>query len=244
MIDIRYPDEEFSAGDYVREGRQCVNDVLSRGGVPIVAGGTGLYIRLLLGGVVDMPPSDPRVRAKLRAEAEALGKLALFERLQRVDPDSALEIGSHNLSRIVRGLEVFELTGRTISSVRRAHGFRDRAYDALFICLAPDRRVLYERIDKRVDIMVREGLVKEVSILYQRGFSPELKPLQSLGYRHAGMILSGRVDPDEAIRLMKRDTRRYAKRQITWFRSEPEAVWCDPGQKEGIGLMVDNFLGQ
>ena len=138
---------------------------------------------------------------------------------------------------------VFEKTGQRISEIQAQHALRDRLYTSLFICLAPPRKVLYELIENRVDNMVKGELIEEVSGLYLRGYARTLKPLQSLGYRHAGMVLSGEVDLPEAIRLMKRDTRRYAKRQLTWFGSEPEVQWFDPDEIGQVKSVVDGFLG-
>ncbi len=243
MIDIRDPNEYFSAGDYVREGRECIEKILKKGLIPLVIGGTGMYIRLLLGGIVSTSPTEPELRKNLRLEEERDGPGVLFKRLARVDPESAARIGASNISRIVRALEVFGLTGRRLSELQREHAFRDRPYRCLFIYLSPDRELLYQRIDNRVDSMVRVGLLEEVGQLHERGYGPELKSMQSLGYRHMGMVLAGKMDLDDAIRLMKRDTRRYAKRQLTWFRSEPEGLWSDPQDLSGIQLMVSDFLG-
>jgi len=243
MIDIRDPNEYFSAGDYVREGRECIEKILKKGLIPLVIGGTGMYIRLLLGGIVSTSPTEPELRKNLRLEEERDGPGVLFKRLARVDPESAARIGASNISRIVRALEVFGLTGRRLSELQREHAFRDRPYRCLLIYLSPDRDLLYQRIDNRVDSMVRVGLLEEVGQLHERGYGPELKSMQSLGYRHMGMVLAGKMDLDDAIRLMKRDTRRYAKRQLTWFRSEPEGLWSDPKDLSGIQLMVSDFLG-
>jgi len=244
MVDIRNPNEDFSAGDFVIEARQCIEKILSRDRVPFVVGGTGLYIRLLLGGVVDAPSPDSRLRARLRAEEEKGGKGTLFARLVHVDPEAARSIPPGNLRRIIRALEIFELTGLKLSDLQSEHSFKDRPYRYLFVCLACDRKVLYELIDKRVDSMIKGGLLEEVHTLLKRGYSRELKAMQSLGYRHAAMILAGEMDADDAVELMKKDTRHYAKRQLTWFRSEPEVVWCDPDREERINLLVTNFLGR
>lgn len=243
MVDIRDPDEEYSAGDYVREARNCISDIVGRGAVPLIVGGTGLYIRLLLGGIGEMPPADHELREKLRAEERAKAAGTLHARLAQLDPDTAREIPPENLARIVRALEVIYLTGKRFSQIQAEHAFKDRPYDELILCLAPPRDDLYKRIDRRVDSMIESGLLEEVSNLYQRGYSRELKSMQSLGYRHAGLILAGELEHDDAVRLMKRDTRRYAKRQFTWFRSEPEAMWFDPDDHEGIGCTVSRFLG-
>ncbi len=243
MIDIRDPDEDFSAGEYIREARRWIDDNHSRGMVPFVVGGTGLYIRLLLGGIVELPPKNPTLRHRLLQE-EAHRDGILYERLLRVDPESARNTTRRNIVRIVRALEVHELTGRPFSDIQREHAFRDRPYNTLYLCIAPIRQLLYERIDMRVDSMIKGGLLDEVRGLYDRGFTRELKSMQSLGYRHAGMVLAGEVDKNEAIRLMKRDTRHFAKRQRTWFRSEPDTVWFDLANRSQIRFAVANFLGR
>jgi len=241
LIDIRNPDEEFSAGDFVREARQAIDAMVSRGKLPFVVGGTGLYIRLLLGGIADLPSGDQALRARLMEE-ERESEGTLFHRLAAVDPESAERIPRSNARRLIRALEVFLLTGEKLSDIRQRHGLQDRPYDYLFICLQPERRVLYERIENRVDSMIEDGLVEEVRLLYARGYSRKLNSLQSLGYRHMGLALAGEMELAEAVRLMKQDTRRYAKRQLTWFRSESEAVWYDPEEISGIEAKVSFFV--
>lgn len=243
MIDIRDPDQDFSAGDYVREARACIEAIVKRGTVPIVVGGTGLYVRALLGGIGDMPPADHDFRTQLWAEARQRGKGHLHRKLMEIDPEAARSILPENVSRVIRALEVWRLTGKRFSAIRSEHAFRDRPYNQLLVCLAPPREELYKRIDQRVDSMIENGLLEEVCNLYRLGYSRELKSMQSLGYRHAGLVLAGELPHDEAVRLMKRDTRRYAKRQLTWFRSEPEAMWFNPRDQQGIECMVSNFLG-
>jgi tRNA dimethylallyltransferase len=241
MIDIRDPDQEFSAGDYVREAREAIDGILQKGRVPIVVGGTGLYIRLLLGGIADLPPAESVLRRRMM-EAETASTGSLFDRLMQIDPVTARRTSPANVPRIIRALEVFELTGKTLSQVQKEHSFLNRPYRHVFICLSVNRPLLYERIDKRVDSMIESGLMEEVDSLRERGYSPSLNSMQSLGYRHINMSLSGQIEMQEAIRLMKRDTRHYAKRQLTWFRSEPEVLWFDPEEIAGIGLMVTNFV--
>ncbi|MBI5250329.1 MAG: tRNA (adenosine(37)-N6)-dimethylallyltransferase MiaA [Desulfomonile tiedjei] len=243
MVDIRDPDEDFSAGDYVQEARKTIGGIFERGRVPLVVGGTGLYIRLLVGGVAELPPAHPELRLKFR-EKERNTEGALYARLTEIDPETAERTAPRNVARIIRALEVFEITGKTISRVQKEHAFHDRQYEHLFVGLAPDRSILYERIDNRVDSMIKGGLLEEVVNLYELGYSRELKSMQSLGYRHAGRVLAGELDLKSATDLMKKDTRHYAKRQFTWFRSEPEVLWFDPKEIKGIGLMVNNFLGQ
>lgn len=244
MIDIRDPDQEFSAGDYMREAREIIDKIGRAGRVPLVVGGTGLYIKALLGGIVELPLANRALRRELREQERTRGEGTLFGKLMRVDPEIARRIHPQNVPRIVRALEVYEVTGTKLSDIQRRHSFRDRPFRHLFVCLDPGREILYERIDNRVDSMIERGLIEEVNQLLQRGYGRDLKSMQSLGYRHAAMVVAGETDRDEAIRLMKRDTRRYAKRQLTWFRSESDALWFDPRDSDKIESVVENFLGR
>jgi tRNA dimethylallyltransferase len=242
MIDIKYPDEQFSAGDYVREARSVIAKIVEKSMVPLVVGGTGLYIRLLKGGIADIPRADLALRTRLRESERKEGIGALYSKLECVDPESAKTIDPCNFVRILRALEVFELTGKPISEFHKEHALRDCPYDILYLGLNPGREKLYGSINHRVDSMMDGGLLDEVKDLYDRGYSRELKSLQSLGYRHAGMVLAGQMSISEATLLMKRDTRHYAKRQLTWFKSEPDVRWFDPQEISTIGVEVDNFL--
>lgn len=242
VIDIRNPDEDFSAGDYVREARTVIRDLTTRGKTPVVVGGTGLYIRCLLGGIIDVPPPLPELRRQLEEEERQKEPGTLYNRLILLDPEAAAAIPRENLRRIIRALELFEITGELPSRMRRQHAFGDRPYTSLYIGLFPERSILYEQIDKRVDSMIKNGLLEEVSHLYAMGYGRDLKSMQSLGYRHGGLVLAGEATVEEAVRLMKRDTRRYAKRQFTWFRSEPSVIRWDPRDVKGILLMVAQFL--
>ena len=186
--------------------------------------------------------TETKLREKLLNEEEK-SKGALFKRLLELDPETAHHIPAANIYRIVRALEVFESTGRKMSVLQQEHAFKDRPYNYIFFGLSPSRSRLYEQIDQRVDNMIKSGLVDEVMLLHKIGYSDDLKSMSSLGYRHVGLALAGAIDMDEAVRLIKRDTRRYAKRQLNWFRSEPDIVWCDPDETERIQLMIDDFLG-
>jgi tRNA dimethylallyltransferase len=243
MIDIRYPDQDFNAGDYVREARTVIEKIVEKSMVPLVVGGTGLYIRSLRGGIADLPQADIKLRSKFRELEQNQGNGFLFRKLEAVDPVSAQKIDPSNLGRILRALEIFELTGRPISEFHKDHALRDCPYEILYIGLTSQREKLYRSIDNRVDSMINGGLLEEVQDLFDRGYNKNLKSLQSLGYRHAGMVLTGEMELTEATQVMKRDTRHYAKRQLTWFRSEPDVRWFDPQEISTIGVEVDNFLG-
>lgn len=243
MIDIRYPDQYFSAGDFVVEARHVIAKIAEKSLVPLVVGGTGLYIRLLRGGIAKLPKADSILRGNFKDIQDKEGIESLFHRLQVVDPVAAQSIGAHNTARIIRALEVFELTGKSITKFHEEHALKDCPFDILYLGINRERQELYHSIDSRVDYMIKSGLLDEVRDLNRRGYDRNLKPMLSIGYRHAAMVLSGETDLPEATSRMKKDTRNYAKRQLTWFRSEPDVRWFDPQEISTIGVEVDNFLG-
>jgi tRNA dimethylallyltransferase len=227
LIDVADPDEEYNAGRFVAEADAAIRGIRERGRFPLVAGGTGMYIRALLRGL-DPLPKDDAVRARLARRWEEEGGEALFSELRSVDPVSAAAVHPSDRVRVLRALEVAEIAGAPPSALKRRWDGAAATYRILFLSLSTDRERLYRRIDARVEGMFRKGLVDEVRGLLSKGYSPELKPMKALGYRHVVSHLHGGVPLPEAIAEMKRDTRRYAKRQITWLRREPEAVWIDP----------------
>jgi tRNA dimethylallyltransferase len=227
LIDIADPDQEFSASDFRREAAKAIADIAGRDKRAFIVGGTGLYIRALLQGLVDSPSGAGEVRLELEEEARRRGNEALLEELARVDPVTAERLHPNDLVRIIRALEVYRMTGNPISQQRSSHGFSGDYYCALKLGLTVERRELYERIDRRVERMIGDGLVDEVQTLLERGFSPQLKALRSIGYRHICAYLSGEYSLAEGVRLMQRDTRRYAKRQMTWFRNDKEINWVE-----------------
>ncbi len=242
MIDIINPDEHFDAALFSGIAHDKVLNLDARRIVPIVAGGTGLYIKALIHGLFGADPADPDVRMKLKEEANAYGADFLYERLNENDPDAAERIHPNDTYRIIRALEMVETTGKTISKHHGEHRFADNRYKVLKIGLQMEREALYDRINQRVDVMIEKGLVDEVRDLLERGYSQGLKSMQSIGYRHMVDYIKGRVLLDETIRTLKRDTRRYAKRQMTWFNADPEIVWTKPDQAEDIMLRIENFL--
>ncbi|MCJ8502800.1 tRNA (adenosine(37)-N6)-dimethylallyltransferase MiaA [Desulfatitalea alkaliphila] len=228
MVDIVDPDQPFDAAAYARRADDVVRQLKAEGIVPVVVGGTGLYIRALVYGLFDAPPADSALRRRLQAQLDQEGAAALHARLAALDPAAAERIHPNDAYRIVRALEVVTETGHPISEHHRRHGFRRPRYRVLTIGLELPREQLYARIDRRVDAMLAEGLLDEVRGLLARGYDPRLKSMQSLGYRHMVDYIQGRLDWEEAVRSLKRDHRRYAKRQITWFRADPEVRWVGP----------------
>jgi tRNA dimethylallyltransferase len=234
LIDIVDPDQEFNAALFCSRALPII-EASHREGIPIiVVGGTGLYVKALLGGLFECPPSQRELRQDLWRECGRRGSGYLYEQLCRVDSRAAERIHPMDAMRIIRALEVVSVTGRTFSELTEEHGFSERRFSILHLCLSLERELLYERINTRVLSMIEAGLVGEVEGLLAMGYGPELKPMKAIGYRHIIGYLKGEWDLDEAIRLMQRDTRRYAKRQITWFRADPEVVWMNPGHRSQI----------
>jgi tRNA dimethylallyltransferase len=226
LIDVVEPDQPYSVGDYLRDARTAIEGILSSGGVPLVVGGTGLYIRALTRGLFYGPPADLELREQLlKRESEDPG--CLYSDLVKVDPEAAVKIHPNDFRRTVRALEVFYLRDRKLSDFHREHAFQDAPYRFTLVFLARSRAELYPRIERRVEQMLSAGLEDEVRTLRERGYDPELPSLQGLGYQHFMNFFLGRTTREEAIMLLKRDTRRFAKRQFTWFRREPNAVWID-----------------
>jgi tRNA dimethylallyltransferase len=236
MIDIAKPDQPYSVGDYLRDARSAIDGIIASGGVPIVVGGTGLYLRALTRGLFHGPPADLELRGRLlQREAEG-GAETLYADLVKVDSESAVKIHPNDLRRTIRALEVFYLRDKKLSEFQSVHAFKDRPYKFRLLFLVRSREELYPRIEKRVDQMLEQGLENEVKALLDAGCRPDLISMQGLGYKHFMAHFLGQITRDEAITLLKRDTRRYAKRQFTWFRREPESVWVDIS---GMGNSAD-----
>ncbi len=242
LLDIVDPDEDFNASRYREYALPVIRDIGKRNKVCLVVGGTGLYIKSLLGGLFECPPSDPRIREQLTDEYDRLGKEVMYERLKKSDPESARTVHPNDRMRITRALEVMELTGRQFSSLASDHSFKIREFSSIKICLYHEREVLYERINRRSIKMFESGLVEETEKLLMKGYSHDLKPLKSIGYRHAVDYLYKKRSYDESIELLQRDTRRYAKRQITWFKADPEMMWFLPDESGDIVKKIEEFI--
>jgi tRNA dimethylallyltransferase len=242
LIDVVEPDEPFDAGMYATHADKAIKSILSLGKLPIIAGGTGFYIQALLYGLFRSKPADANVLEKLTLLLKEKGAHYLYERLKLCDPEAAKKNHSNDVFRVVRALEVFEITGEPISKKQSEHDFKDQRYKCLKFGLKMDREKLYQRINQRVDIMLDQGLIKEVKRLNKQGYSFDLKSMQSIGYKHMGMFLNQKADWQEAVRLLKRDTRRYAKRQFTWFKKDKQIIWVEPEEIEKAILHIKNFL--
>ncbi|HKL48053.1 MAG TPA: tRNA (adenosine(37)-N6)-dimethylallyltransferase MiaA [Desulfuromonadales bacterium] len=227
LIDVVGPDQSFTVADFVGRARRADREIRQRGRLPVVVGGTGLYIQAFVAGLADLPPADPSIRQRLNEYAERHGDAALHAWLCERDPEQAARIHPRNRVRVVRALEVFELSGMPMSQWQREHAFAERPFRVTSIGLSPPREELFARIDRRVDAMMEEGLEDEVRRLLARGCSVDLKAMKTLGYREMIHHIQGRISQMEAVELIKRDTRRYARRQLTWFRRNETINWFE-----------------
>lgn len=241
LIDVADPDEPFHAALFAAMAEKVIGRLHGEGKVVWVVGGTGLYIRALTGGLAEAA-TDPEVRSGLKRELARSGLSVLYERLGRTDPESAARIHRNDAVRILRALEVYETTGRTMTEVQREHRFRRRPYRTLCLGLARERSDLFSRIDRRAGEMFREGLIGEVEALVRRGYDETLKPLQTLTYRPVFRHLRGELTEKEAILSIQRDTRLYARRQETWLKKEKELEWFFPGDEDCLKFRIDAFL--
>jgi tRNA dimethylallyltransferase len=244
MIDIREPTEVFTAGDYQREGRKALEEIRERNKVPILVGGTGLYLRALLEGLFSGPMRSTYWRNRLELLAESKGRAYLHRLLRRLDAPSAARISEQDKPKVIRALEVRLETGKSLSDHLSEQPRQPLVgFQVHFVGLNPDRVELNRRIDRRVCHMFEAGLVDEVRQLLLKGIPPSAKPFEALGYRHVLANLESCIPNEETIRIIQRDTRRYAKRQMTWFRKQSEVRWFDgPGDSDEIKNRVRQFL--
>ena len=242
LVDIVGPEVQFTAADFVREALAAARDIASRGKVPVVAGGTGLYLKALLDGLFPEPGRDPAVRAALEAEAREKGLDVLFRRLEAVDPDYARKVRGRDRVRIVRALEVHSATGRPISEHFRATESPVKGRTVVRLGLRLEREELRRRIGDRVDRMFERGFVDEVRGLLARGVPETAPAFRALGYGHVLRHLRGEIGRAEAAELTKTDTRQYAKRQMTWFRKMDGVAWFSPEDRAALEEHVRNGL--
>ena len=249
LIDLVDPDEPFNTGLFRRHAAAAIERLYQHGRLPLVVGGTGLYVRTLLQGLCEAPPADPTVRARLREEAHVQGRERLYARLVSVDPVTASKLHPHDTPKIIRALEVHQLSGLPMSEFQARHGFAERPFSSLVIGLNRDRGQLYRRIEERIDWQLANGLVEETRRLLDRGYRRDAAAMKGLGYRQVAAYLAGECDRVEMVRQFKRDTRRFAKRQMTWFRREPGIIWLSLEEGEPIDRtvhrvtrLIDQFL--
>ena len=240
LIDFLDPDQEFTAGQYMALGRRVLSEIGQRRNLPLVTGGSGLYLRALLNGLFDGPSRCGSLRERLQQQARRKGDTHLHRVLARVDPESARRISARDRHKIIRALEVYFLTAKPISLHFRDGAEKLKGFRLLRIGLDPSRDRLYRRIEERVDRMFAGGLVEEVRSILARGYSPGCKPLQSLGYLQVVQFLQGEISLQTAADATKQATRNYAKRQLTWFRKEENVTWFPGfGDEDSLGSDVE-----
>jgi tRNA dimethylallyltransferase len=226
LIDIKQPEEDFSAAEFQRLVRERITEISSRKKLPIIVGGTGLYIQSAIFDYhFSEAPSDDTFRVELEKRAEAEGNVAIHAELALIDPTSAERIHPNNIRRVIRALEVFHCTGKTMTETQ-LHQTPELVYETVLVGLTMDREMLYERINRRVDIMIEEGLIEEVQSLYDKGIR-DCQSVQAIGYKEMYAYLNGNATIDEAVLQLKQNSRRYAKRQLTWFRNKMDVSWFD-----------------
>jgi len=243
LIDIVDPKEQFTAVDYGNLARKTIQEVFKREKTPIVCGGTGLYLRALTEGFFDGPPADAEIRVQMEKTADEEGVGALHRQLLQVDPEAAERIHPHDKKRIIRALEVFQICGKPLSLLQQEGEYPPKEYQFTKVGLIQRREELYKKIEKRVDNMIREGLLEEVKSLVERGYDRELVPLKTVGYKEMFEHLEEKYTLKRAIELVKRNTRRYAKRQLTWFRKDKEIHWFEIEVPKLIDKIVEEYRG-
>ena len=244
LIDLVNPDQAFNAGLYRRQALDQTERLYRDHRLPLVVGGTGLYVRTLLKGLCDAPPADPIMRTALRQEAKDQGHDRLYARLVAVDHVAAARLHPRDESKVVRALEVYQLSGRRMSEFQQEHGFAERPFSALIIGLNRDRDALYRRIEERIDWQLAHGLIEETKQLLAQGYERDSAAMKGLGYRQVAEHLAGEYDVAELVRRFKRDTRHFSKRQMTWFRKEPGIQWLTIEESESVQHTAELVIGQ
>lgn len=240
LIDVIEPSEEFSVALFRGLSIKAIEEIVSRKKIPLLVGGSGLYVKVLIDGIFEAPTTDRELRDRLQQEAEELGTGALYRRLQEADRDSAVKIHANDLRRIIRALEVYEKAKVPISELRKKTAGLGGKYDIRIFGLNMERAALYGRIDERVDLMFSEGIVSEARALLEGKLS--LTASQALGYKEVFGYLKGEYDLEEAKRLVKRNTRHFAKRQLTWFRRDERIEWIMVENGESPGIIAGRIM--
>lgn len=245
MIDICDCNKNYSAALFARQAQKCIDDIKSHGKIPIIVGGTGLYIDSLLGGFeFGSIKSDETIRKKYEKIAQEKGKEYLHSLLFEIDRESYEKIHFNNVKRVIRALEIYDITGKSLTENNKMQSKKGEKYDTVMIGLTRERSVLYERIDERVNKMLNEGLVNEVKMLYNGKNSMSKTALGGIGYKEVIYYLKGLCTYDEMVHILKRESRHYAKRQMTWFKRNESIKWFDMGENTSDDILsyIENLL--
>lgn len=245
LIDICEPTQDYNVVRFATEAKRLIKEITERGHIPILVGGTGFYIQAVLYDIdFTETEEDTSYREELETFAAEHGAEALHASLAKVDPASAVAIHANNIKRVIRALEFYMQTGTRISEHNEAQHGKESAYNSAYFVLTQNRAVLYERIEKRIDLMLSEGLLEEVKGLLEEGCKPESVSMQGLGYKELVSYLNGECTLEEAVSILKRDTRHFAKRQLTWFRREREVCWFDKDAYENEDAILEAMLAE
>ncbi|SJZ34152.1 tRNA (adenosine(37)-N6)-dimethylallyltransferase MiaA [Garciella nitratireducens] len=243
LIDEVEPDQEFNVALFQKKAFEYIDIILSKKKLPIIVGGTGLYINSLIYPLnFTESVSDWEYRNKLNKVADEKGNIYLYNLLEKIDPESAKKIHPNNRKRVIRALEVYKKSGKKMSHYKKEMIKKDSPFSFIMIGLNMDRQLLYEKINQRVDIMIEKGLIKEVRDLLNKGYDKNLISMQGLGYKEIIQYLEGRCTLEEAVYIIKRDTRRFAKRQLTWFRRDKRIYWFQVDKYSSKNLLIDEIL--
>jgi tRNA dimethylallyltransferase len=243
LIDVRGPDQPLDVAEFVALARSAIFEISSRGRPVLIVGGSGFYLRALRGGIFSGPPASPEIRGELKEVARERGIPFLHDELAKIDPSSASRIQRNDLYRIVRALEVHRITGIAISVHQERHRFSAREFNSLTIAIEVPRERLYAAINDRFDAMITAGFTAEVRCLLEAGYNPNRPPLSTIGYREVAAFVAGEITLEAAVDLAKRKTRQFAKRQLTWFRHQPEVTWVDAdhGAEQALSRFTEFF---
>lgn len=245
LIDVVEPHETFNVSQYKKMAEKIIKDIDARNKLPMLVGGTGLYINSLIYNYdFTEAQTDEKYRSHLHEIAETKGKEYVHSLLKEVDPESYNRLYPNDLKRVIRALEVFELTGKTISQYNDNNDFLNIPYNVYYFVLTMDREKLYERINKRVDIMIEQGLIDEVTKLKSMGYTADMQSMKGIGYKEILYYLDGKITLDEAIYQIKKGSRNYAKRQLTWFRKDKRVIWIDKDQFSNEEGIVNNIINK
>lgn len=244
LIDIRNPDEGYSAADFIKDANAAYDLIVKDGNIPVLAGGTFLYAKAFLKGLVNVPHKNDLLRKKFTDILKTEGSDFLHRELEKVDEKKAKQLHPNDSVRIIRSLEVYYQTKKAFSKLQEEHSFKERGFLALKIILFLDRDLLYERINRRVEKMFEDGLICEVESLLNKGYSTHTASLNTIGYKEVLAYLNGEIAIEKAKEEIKKNTRHYAKRQITWLKKEEDAVWFSYDNFDGIFSLIKNFLKQ
>jgi tRNA dimethylallyltransferase len=243
LIDLIDPGTLYTAYQFIGDSDAAIADIVSRDSIPVIVGGTGLYLRALTDGVVEIEQDRPEIRQRLNEELERLGPEALYRRLEGLDPDEAKRIHPNNLVRILRALEIYELTGQPKSKLVADGAYKRSSYTYSLYCLQPERADLYDRINRRVEAMMQAGLLEEIQHLVAQGWKERLRKARVIGYEELLDYLDERCSLDEAVAMIQQNSRRYAKRQMTWYRHQTECKYFDDAPSLLAALRVELSKG-